>query len=144
MARNNGSRASRASAGGQQQGRNASRGEHARSQQQERRNGTTASAGRRVGGGGAGGGGGGRSSSKSSPAASPTLHGYAAGRRGGMAAVESIKPARSRAVEAAGEHPLPLALIGAGLAWWLMESRGFRPTEAHLIERSREALGGVG
>ena len=70
--------------------------------------------------------------------------GYQTGRRRGQSAVESIKSAGSRAVETVGEHPIPLALIGAGLAWLLLENRGIRPTETRLLARSRVAIGGLG
>jgi hypothetical protein len=70
--------------------------------------------------------------------------GYDVGRRGGRGAVDSIKSAGSRAVESVGEHPIPAALIGAGLAWLLLESRGIRPTEVPIVERGKEALGAVG
>lgn len=70
--------------------------------------------------------------------------GYKAGRQRGRAAVESLKSAGSRAVESVGEHPIPVALIGAGLAWLLLESRGIRPTEVPIVEKSKEAIGTVG
>jgi hypothetical protein len=70
--------------------------------------------------------------------------GYNVGRERGRAAVDSIKSAGSRAVESVGEHPIPAALIGAGLAWLLLESRGIRPTEIPLVERGKEAIGTVG
>jgi hypothetical protein len=70
--------------------------------------------------------------------------GYNAGRERGRGAIDSIKSAGSRAVESVGEHPIPAALIGAGLAWLLLESRGIRPTEVPIVERSKEALGTVG
>ena len=108
--------------------------------------------------GGGGGGGGNRrqsqsrrggSSSRSSGGSkanpeSPLRRGYKAGRERGRGAVDSIKSAGSRAVESVGEHPIPAALIGAGLAWLLLESRGIRPTEVPIVERSKEALGTVG
>ena len=75
---------------------------------------------------------------------SPLRRGYQAGRERGRGAVDSIKSAGSRAVESVGEHPIPAALIGAGLAWLLLESRGIRPTEVPIVERSKEALNTVG
>ncbi|MEA2711965.1 MAG: hypothetical protein QOF78_4566 [Phycisphaerales bacterium] len=85
------------------------------------------------------------SGSKGNPdSASRLTRGYDAGRQRGRVAVDSIKSAGSRAVESVGEHPIPAALIGAGLAWLLLESRGIRPTEAQLVERGKEAIGGIG
>src|SRR5688500_7065552 len=107
------------------------------------------------GGGGGGGGGNQRSQSqrrggnsraggsKANPE-SRISRGYDAGRERGRAAVDSIKSAGSRAVESVGEHPIPAALIGAGLAWLLLESRGIRPTEVPIVEKSKEAIGTVG
>jgi len=114
--------------------------------------GSSRSHGRSGGGGGRNSGGGGAaqrarsrggSASKGNPD-SPASRGYNAGRDRGRAAVDSIKSAGSRAVESVGEHPIPAALIGAGLAWLLLESRGIRPTEVPIIERGRDALGTVG
>jgi hypothetical protein len=70
--------------------------------------------------------------------------GYDAGRERARAAVDSIKSAGTRAVESVGEHPIPAALIGAGLAWLLLESRGIRPTEVPIVEKGKEAIGTVG
>jgi hypothetical protein len=89
-------------------------------------------------------GGNSRSSGSKANPDSPIRRGYQAGRERGRGAVESIKSAGSRAVESVGEHPIPAALIGAGLAWLLLESRGIRPTEVPIVERSKEALGTVG
>src|SRR5688572_3775443 len=61
-----------------------------------------------------------------------------------MTAVESVKNAGSRAVETVGEHPIPAALIGVGLAWLLLENSGIRPGQARALKRGREAIGGVG
>jgi hypothetical protein len=98
------------------------------------------------GGNNSGGGGGGaqRSRSHKGNPDSAMSRGYNAGRDRGRAAVDSIKSAGSRAVESVGEHPIPAALIGAGLAWLLLESRGIRPTEVPIIEHGKEALGSVG
>jgi len=134
----NGSRASRSSGGSG--GGNPGERQRASS---STRNGTSSSS--RRGGGSRSGSSSGRRSTKSNPdAMSPVTQGYRSGRRRGMSAVESIKSAGSRAVETVGEHPMPVALIGAGLAWLLLESRGIRPTDARLIERSREAVGELG
>lgn len=146
MARNNGSSASRTSGGSSTRGSEAAGsggggGGSKRRSGASTRNGS-ASLARRGSGGGASASSG---RSKSNPdAASPARRAYAAGRRSGMNAVESIKSAGSRAVETVGEHPVPMALIGAGLAWLLLESRGIRPTQARIVERSREAIGEFG
>lgn len=105
---------------------------------------------RRGGGGGGGGTAGGSSSSraadrKANPDMSTAIsQGYAAGRERARAAVDTIKSAGSRAVESVGEHAIPAALIGAGLAWLLLESRGIRPQEVPIVERGKEAIGTVG
>jgi len=70
--------------------------------------------------------------------------GYRTGRKGGATAVASIKSAGSRAVETVGEHPLPAALIGVGLAWLLLQNSGFRPTEPRFLKRGRKVIGEVG
>jgi len=120
---------------------------------QQQQSSSNRSHGRSGGGGGGGGGdrsqsrrgGGARPSGAKSNPNSPMRRGYQAGREGGRGAVDSIKSAGSRgAVESVGEHPIPAALIGAGLAWLLLESRGIRPTEVPIVERSKEALGTVG
>jgi phage-related tail protein len=95
-------------------------------------------------GSGSGGGGSQRTRSRKGNPDSPMSRGYSAGRDRGRAAVDSIKSAGSRAVESVGEHPIPAALIGAGLAWLLLESRGIRPTEVPIVERGKEAIGTVG
>jgi hypothetical protein len=85
------------------------------------------------------------SSEKSNPDALSTVsRGFQEGRRRGRGALESVQSAGSRVVESVTEHPVPVALIGAGLAWLLLESRGIRPTDARIVQRSREAVGGVG
>jgi hypothetical protein len=61
-----------------------------------------------------------------------------------MTAVESVKSVGSRAVETVGEHPLPAALIGVGLAWLLLENSGIRPGQVRVLQRSRDAISGVG
>jgi hypothetical protein len=81
---------------------------------------------------------------KSNPDASPLTRGYNVGRRTGVAAVDTLKSAGSRTVETIGEHPIPLALIGAGLAWLLLEGRGIRPANARILERGRDAMGELG
>jgi hypothetical protein len=75
---------------------------------------------------------------------SPITRGYRAGQQRGAEAMTSIKSAGSRAVEAVGEHPVPAALIGVGLAWLLLENSATRPGPARILKRGREAVGGVG
>jgi hypothetical protein len=70
--------------------------------------------------------------------------GYRTGVERGATAVESIKNAGSRAVETVGEHPMPAALMGLGLAWLLLENSSIRPTQTRILERGREAIGEVG
>ena len=130
MAKNNESRAARQQPSNRSHGRSggeSSGGGGNRQQSQLSRGGTARSSG----------------GSKSNPE-SPLRRGYHAGLERGRGAVDSIRSAGSRAVENVGEHPIPAALIGAGLAWLLLESRGIRPTEVAIVERSKEALGTVG
>jgi len=138
MAKNNGSRAS---SGSSSTGSNP--GQRKRSSTHRNDGGSASSStSRRVSGSRSGSS---SSRSKSNPdVMSPISRGYQSGRRRGQTAVESIKSAGSRAVETVGEHPIPLVLIGAGLTWLLLESRGVRPTNARMIERSRDAIGGLG
>jgi hypothetical protein len=55
-----------------------------------------------------------------------------------------IRGAGSRAVDSVTAHPIPALMIGAGLAWLLLESRTLRPMERRLLERGRRAFGSVG
>jgi len=45
-----------------------------------------------------------------------------------------------RTMSSVREHPVPAAMIGAGLAWLLLESKPLRPAEERLMERGRELL----
>ena len=76
---------------------------------------------------------------------SPMSRSFEAGRERGHAAVDSIKSAGSHAIESVGAsvtaHPIPVTLIGVGLAWLLLERRGIRPTESRLLARSGRAIG---
>jgi hypothetical protein len=50
----------------------------------------------------------------------------------------------SAVVDAVREHPIPAVLIGAGLAWMLLETRAARDVESRLLEQARTAAGKVG
>jgi hypothetical protein len=50
----------------------------------------------------------------------------------------------SAVVDTIRQHPVPAALIGAGVAWLLLESRAARDAETRLLEQARSAAGRVG
>jgi hypothetical protein len=50
----------------------------------------------------------------------------------------------SAVVDTIRQHPVPAALIGAGVAWLLLESRAARDAETRLLEQARGAAGRVG
>jgi hypothetical protein len=51
----------------------------------------------------------------------------------------------TRALSAVAEHPIPVAMIGAGLAMLLLENRtGLANVERRMMRQGRELLGGVG
>jgi hypothetical protein len=58
--------------------------------------------------------------------------------------VSGIRDAGSRAVESVTAHPVPALVIGAGLAWLLMESRTLRPIERRLLQQGRRAISSAG
>ena len=56
----------------------------------------------------------------------------------------ALASAGSTASGSVKQHPVPAALIGAGLAWLLLETRTARSAEAKLLRRAKRAVGTVG
>jgi hypothetical protein len=56
----------------------------------------------------------------------------------------AVSSAKDTVVDAVRQHPLPAALVGAGLTWLLLETRPARQAERKLLEQARRAAGAIG
>jgi hypothetical protein len=57
---------------------------------------------------------------------------------------DAITGAKTTIVDTVSEHPIPAALVGAGLAWLLLETRPARKAERKLLRRAKRAAETIG